>query len=466
MGMQTHISLGILGLLIAAPAFAEQTLPWVAPLTAPVFVAEEVRLASGVSLKLESRERVGSLEFLKRSQRKNGVRILGAQVLEIRGSAEKSQKVYDQRVALDLETKPTLSRATALLIAGQDASTAELLILPNADRLSGRLIYAVSTEADTVWIDAHSGQVIARIPHLQTIAPIKVYTAEKLPFRSVHPVLGPMRLPLEKYEIAAEDDLAAQEAHRNNERVLTYFLDQHGRDSYDAAGGTLNAIVHIGENMSNAFWDHSRKVVGYGDGDGKVLGRFTRAMDVAGHELTHSIVSSTSKLVYIHESGAINEGLSDFFGAIIEGKSDWTMGEDLHLNDDAVKGIRDVMNPGTRSEVILDPDTLEEVQVKYPSKVSEAIPFKLDGCGRHNDLCGVHLNSTVVSHAGYRLIEATSKQAAEKILYLVMTQFLTETSMFKDFGKATRDACPVALGAEEAKKTCAQVDATLNELGL
>lgn len=466
MGMKTHISLGILGLLIAAPVNAEQSLPWVAPLSSPVFVPEEVRLSSGVSLKLESRERMGGLEFFKRSQRKNGVRILGAQVLEIQGGADKDRKVFDQRVALDLDTQPTLSRATALLIAGPDASAAELLILPNADRLSGRLIYSVQTGEHTVWVGAHSGQVIARIPHLQTIAPIKVYTAEHLPFRGAHPLLGPMRLPLEKYAAPAEDNVKAKEAHHNNERVLTYFLQKHGRDSYDGAGGTLNAIIHIGQNMSNAFWDHSRKVVGYGDGDGKILGRFTRAMDVAGHELTHSIVSSTSKLVYIHEPGAINEGLSDFFGAIIEGKDDWTMGEDLHLNDDAVKGIRDIVNPGSRSEVILDHDTLEEIEVKYPSKVSEAIAFSLDHCRPQNDLCGVHLNSTVVSHAGYRLIQATSKEAMEKVFYLVMTQFLTETSMFKDFGKAVRDACPVALGTEEAEKTCAKVDETLKELGL
>jgi Zn-dependent metalloprotease len=435
------------------------------PLSTPVFVPKEVRLSGGVSLRLESRTRYGEHEWIKRSQHKNGVRILGAQILEVRGGADQTKSIYDQRVTLDLETEPTISRATALLLSDPGASSAELLILPHSDRLSGRLIYSVHTPEYTAWIDAHSGKTIARIPHLQAIAPIKVYTAEHLPFQGAHPQLGPLQLPLEKYALASPEDLAAQQAQRNSERVLTYFYEKHGRDSYDGAGATLNAIVHIGVNMANAFWDHSRKVIGYGDGDGKILGSFTRAIDVAGHESTHSIVSSTSKLTYIHESGAINEGLSDFFGAIIEGKNNWIMGEDLHLNDDAVKGIRDVANPGSRSERIRD-EEFREITVKYPATVSEAMVFDLDDCGWHNDLCGVHLNSTVVSHAGYRLIKAIGHEATEKLFYLAMTQFLTETSSFKDFGQAVRDACGVAITGEALEKTCTQVDATLKELGL
>ena len=468
MGTRTHIGLGILGLLIAAPALADSTLPWVPSLTAPNFIPREVRLGSGKSFKLESRERASGLEFVKRAQYLNGVRVMGGQMLEIRGAHDKSIRSHESSVQLDVETRPTLSTATALALVGPEAHSAELLILPNPDRLSGRLLYQVKNEQGRVWIDAHSGAVIARLPSIITIAPIQVYTSEHLPFRGAHPALGPINFPLERYKAPTEGDVAADEAYRNNKLALTYFLEKHGRNSYDGAGAKLNAVIHIGAGMSNAFWDDERKLVGYGDGDGKILGSFTKAVDVAGHELTHSVVSATSKLIPIHQPGAINEGLSDFFGSLIEGKGDWVMGEDLHLTDVEVKGTRNMANPHVHKIKSQDPESGEVVEFPYPAKYTEAFDFGLDAsvCSSKNDFCGVHLNSTLISHAGYRMIQQTSQEAAEKVLYLVMTQYLTEISMFADFGTAVRAACPVALGAEEAEKACTKIDATLKELEL
>jgi Zn-dependent metalloprotease len=42
------------------------------------------------------------------------------------------------------------------------------------------------------------------------------------------------------------------------------------------------------------------------------------ALDVAGHEIGHAVCSNTANLTYQNESGAMNEGFSDIWGACIE----------------------------------------------------------------------------------------------------------------------------------------------------
>jgi len=53
---------------------------------------------------------------------------------------------------------------------------------------------------------------------------------------------------------------------------------------------TLFKEVHYGRDYDNAFWDGVQLV--FGDGDGEIFGRFTRPVDVLGHELTHAVSAS------------------------------------------------------------------------------------------------------------------------------------------------------------------------------
>lgn len=78
--------------------------------------------------------------------------------------------------------------------------------------------------------------------------------------------------------------------------------------------------------MDNAFWDGARMVLGEG---------YAGADDVVAHELTHGVVDRTSQLVYLHQSGAINESLADIMGEIVDQRSQvgdddsaWLIGED------------------------------------------------------------------------------------------------------------------------------------------
>ena len=57
-----------------------------------------------------------------------------------------------------------------------------------------------------------------------------------------------------------------------------------------------SATVHFGRDYDNAFWNGEQMV--FGDGDGVYFNRFTIAVDVIGHELTHGFTQFTSRLGY------------------------------------------------------------------------------------------------------------------------------------------------------------------------
>lgn len=61
--------------------------------------------------------------------------------------------------------------------------------------------------------------------------------------------------------------------------------------------------------MPNAFWDGTRMVLGDG---------FAQADDVVGHELTHAVIDRTSRLLYLHQSGALSESLADVMGELVD----------------------------------------------------------------------------------------------------------------------------------------------------
>ena len=74
--------------------------------------------------------------------------------------------------------------------------------------------------------------------------------------------------------------------------------------------------MHYGQNYDNAFWDGTQLV--FGDGDGTVFERFTRPVDVLGHEFTHAVTEHTAGLVYEGQSGALNESMSDVFATCLK----------------------------------------------------------------------------------------------------------------------------------------------------
>jgi Zn-dependent metalloprotease len=199
---------------------------------------------------------------------------------------------------------------------------------------------------------------------------------------------------------AAVGDLDVDRAHDFARSTYTYFLNTHGRNSFDNQGAIIVSTVHYGRNYDNAFWDGKQMV--YGDG--------FPVLDVVGHELTHAVTEKTANLEYKWQSGALNESFSDIFGAMID-RDDWLMGEDLP--PDALGGreaIRSLSNPA---------------QFGQPAHTKDWVRT----C---SDEEGVHTNSGIFNKAYYNIATAIGKESAERIFYRALSIYLQPRSSFAD----------------------------------
>ncbi|MES2703972.1 MAG: M4 family metallopeptidase [Bacteroidota bacterium] len=194
---------------------------------------------------------------------------------------------------------------------------------------------------------------------------------------------------------------AAIDAHWGAAKVYDYWLNEQGRNSFNNGGAAINSFVHYTTGYNNAFWDGYEMV--YGDGSGIASGGFSPlvSMDVCAHEIGHAICQYTAGLVYNKEAGAMNEGFSDIWGAVIEeyanphetdavAKNKWAIGEEIGANP-----LRRMDNPNLRGQ----PDTYGGT---YWWAVAGCTPSST------NDYCGVHRNSGVLNYWFYLLTQGGS----------------------------------------------------------
>ena len=231
----------------------------------------------------------------------------------------------------------------------------------------------------------------------------------------------------------ASGDLAVDEAADGVAASLALFAEVYGRDSYDDAGATVAATVHYGRDYDNAFWNGEQLV--FGDGDGKIFDRFTKPVDVLGHELTHAVTEHTAGLVYEGQSGALNESVSDVFAACLKQRllgqdavaGDWLIGAGLFLPGVQGRGLRDMAAPGTAYD---DPVLGRDPQPGHMDDYVETT----------DDHGGVHLNSGIPNRAFQLAAVAIGGSAAEGaggIWYAALTGGLPARSDFAGFAAAT-----------------------------
>ena len=190
----------------------------------------------------------------------------------------------------------------------------------------------------------------------------------------------------------AVGDAAVDEAATGIAASLALLLEVWGRDSYDGAGAPVSLTVHYGRDYANAFWDGTQLV--FGDGDGVVFDRFTRPVDVLGHELAHALTEHTAGLVYADQPGALNEHVSDVVAACLKQRllgqrpdqGDWLIGEGLFLPGVQARGLRDMARPGSAYD---DPRLGRDPQ---PGHLDDFVVTT-------DDHGGVHLNSGIPNRA-------------------------------------------------------------------
>jgi len=249
-------------------------------------------------------------------------------------------------------------------------------------------------------------------------------------------------------EHSANKDDAALDAHWAAIKTYDYWQNIHNRDSYDNNGAQIRSYVHVGNNYDNAFWNGS--VMSYGDGssngnEGNGSFDALTSIDVGGHEIGHAVCSFTADLAYQKESGALNEGFSDIWGAAIEhyakgngndlapASTVWLIGEEIDRRAGSA-ALRSMSNPKSQGQ----PDTYGGVN------------WVNINCGtpvQANDYCGVHTNSGVLNHWFYLLTQggagtndnndafnviAIGIDKSAKIAYRLESVYLNSNATFAD----------------------------------
>ena len=218
------------------------------------------------------------------------------------------------------------------------------------------------------------------------------------------------------------------------QRTYEYFRDFHGRNGWNGNGLIGRALVNW--NSINAQWLETENMIRIGFGPvGGITGnprdpnRPLTTIDVVAHEWMHGMTNFTGGLVYRGESGALNESISDIFGAVMERRilgnnADWTIGEDAWL-------LRSMVNPLQLGH----PDRYQGQNWADPNNI-------FDG-----DAGGVHTNSGVMNKWFHTLCtgqnpystwpQAIDFDNATRIVFRALRFYMHNTANYADAREAT-----------------------------
>jgi thermolysin len=276
-------------------------------------------------------------------------------------------------------------------------------------------------------------------------------------------------------------DVATVDAHAYVGWTYDYYFKRHGRRGLDNRDRPIVSLVNgvrredaftvpidlFGDFVVNAFWcdDCGPGAVGvmyfgngfpapFVDGLGRNWAYLAGSLDIAAHELSHAVTSSSSNLIYMNESGALNEAFSDIMATSAEfffqspgtgqGQADYLLGEDsIRSPVGGISGIRSMVNPS----VFGDPD---HYSIRYTGP---------------EDGGGVHINSGIPNHAFYLAVEggrnrisgmtvqgvgAANREQIEKAFYRAFVFLLPASADFSTARAATVQAARDLYGASSA----------------
>ncbi|HXD09526.1 MAG TPA: M4 family metallopeptidase [Anaerolineales bacterium] len=247
-------------------------------------------------------------------------------------------------------------------------------------------------------------------------------------------------------------DVAVNEAYDGSGATYDLYKNIYNRNSIDNNGLRLDSTVHYQRNYDNAFWDGKQMV--YGDGDGDLFNRFTIAIDVMGHELTHGVTQYEASLNYSQQPGALNESMSDVFGSLVKQYSlsqsaadaDWLIGAGLLAAGVNGVALRSMKAPGTAyNDPVLGKDPQPAHMKDYVNTIS--------------DNGGVHINSGIPNHAFYLIATQIGGNAWDKagqIWYVTLRDKLKATSNFQDCANLTYQTAADLFGAGSLEQQAVQ----------
>jgi thermolysin len=289
--------------------------------------------------------------------------------------------------------------------------------------------------------------------------------------------------PVSTADIASDtdnlwDDGVAVDAHSGIGFAYDYFYARFNRRGIDGSNRLLRAVVHpvrrediprlppnVFQNyVVNAFWcgffcgpdGFGILVLGEGLQPPSNLTYYAAGFDIVAHEYTHAVTSYSSDLIYLDESGALNESFSDIMAvgaehyAVATGRrnrpANYLIGEDVMTAaiPGQGDGFRSLANPGAHAQ----PDHYSRRTV-----------------GQITDNGAVHTNSGIPNHAFYLAIEGgtnrtsgiavqgvggANREQIERVFYRGFTTYLSHFPTFADARRATLQAAGDLYGESSA----------------
>jgi Zn-dependent metalloprotease len=256
----------------------------------------------------------------------------------------------------------------------------------------------------------------------------------------------------------ASSDPAVNESYEGSGFTHDLYSNIYKRNSIDNNGLKLDSSVHYEKGYDNAFWNGQQMVYGDGDEDlppdQRLFNRFTIAVDVIGHELTHGVTQYEANLDYLNQPGALNESISDVFGSLVKqyqlqqtaDQADWIIGAGLFTPNVKGVGIRSMKAPGSAyDDPVLGKDPQPMHMDHYVTTTS--------------DNGGVHINSGIPNHAFYVIAREIGGYAWEKagaIWYKALTEKLKSNSNFTDAANLTYQAAADLYGSGSLEQKAVQ----------
>lgn len=365
------------------------------------------------------------------AQTYRGIPIYGSD-MSVHVNADNEVEYFNGNVQnLHLDTSPSISFQRAHQLAQAQfpripfesvSSSLEIFVYQGHPFLSWHVLlhYEKPRQAWDVFVDAQVGKVIRVVNRLQDAQDRREYAYQESPI--LQNGTDPRTLVLSEGQVTT--NAFFQKPFNHLATVYGYFYKTFGRDSFDQNGKTITANVCVDLGYNNAFWDPDQESLTFGDGDGVVFGPLGNSLDIVGHEFGHALTSYTANLVYYDEPGALNESMSDFWGAMIKRKN-WLCGEDSYTPSVPGDALRYLDTPAKGGQ----PE-------HYRNYVLHGNP---------------HTNSGIPNKAAYLIASVIGRGDAEQLYYRALTIYFNSQTTFYEARLGLAQAAADLFGADSVQ---------------
>lgn len=232
---------------------------------------------------------------------------------------------------------------------------------------------------------------------------------------------------------------AAVDAHANTAWTYDYYKNVHSRNGIKNDGKAATVFVHVGNKWDNAAWSDACFCMMTGDGDGTTDPEQVD-LDTMGHEMTHGVTSATANLIYMGESGGLNESTSDIFGTMVEWYANNPVDTPDYLFSDqsTPPWLRRFDKPSMdHGSADCWTSTVGDLDVHYSSGVGNHWFYLASEGSGTKTIRGVTYDSPTCNNA---TVTGIGNQKVAEIWYRALTVYMTSTTNYNDARTASLNA--------------------------